>query len=176
MAESISNILNSGMEQINSSFFNADFIDIKVGWRPTTVDTYPLIGQTSISNLIIATGTKRDGFHMSPIISEYISSLCFNIEYKHKELFKAFNPEREIIYNIPREKAIEDIVNHEINAYYQHGFVPDKGSMLKQHRDMLTQEAIEVHDKLGFTKWGIPPELYPIYRGGHILCGTCISK
>jgi len=167
MTESISNLLTSSMEQINSSLFSSGFVGTKIGWRPTSVDTYPLIGKTSISNLIVATGTKRDGFHMSPVISEYLTTLCFEEEYEYNDLFLPFYPEREVIRNISREKAIDDIVNHEINAYYQHGFVPDRGSMLDQHREMLRREAIEVHDRLGLKKWGIPPELYPIFRGGH---------
>mgnify|MGYP000724609927 CR=1 FL=1 len=167
MTESMSNLLTSAMEQVNTSLFSSGFIGSKIGWRPTTIDTYPLIGKTKLSNLIVATGTKRDGFHMSPVISEFICALCFDENYEFENLFSSFHPERDVIKKIPREEAIEDIVNHEINAYYQHGFVPDRGSMLAQHRELLTKEAIEVHDRLGLNKWGIPPELYPIFRGGH---------
>ena len=31
----------------------ADLVRINVGWRPTTLDTYPLLGRSSIANLIV---------------------------------------------------------------------------------------------------------------------------
>lgn len=174
MVTSIESLLEAAMEQINTSYYNAGFIGTKLGWRPTSQDTYPLIGQTSISNLIVATGTKRDGFHMSPIISEFLVSLMFDKECEYSELFSYFQPEREIIKNITREKAIQDIVNHQISAMYQHDFVPPKSNMLNDFRETLTQEAIEVHDKIGAIDWGIPPELYGVYKGGYLAC-NCVG-
>ena len=172
MVTSIESLLKSAMEQINTSFYNAGFVGTKVGWRPTSEDTYPLIGATSIPNLIVATGTKRDGFHMSPIISEYLISLLYKEDYEHSHLFDYFKPEREIIRNISREKAIQDIVAHQISAMYQHDFVPPKSNMLNDFIDKLTVEANEVHDKVGAKDWGIPPELYAMYKGGY-LASSC---
>jgi glycine oxidase len=168
MLTSIESLLKGAMEQINTSFYNAGFVGTKVGWRPTSQDTYPLIGATDIGNLIVATGTKRDGFHMSPIISEYMVSLMFHETYEHSELFLDFKPQREIIKNISREKAIKDIVDHQISAMYQHDFVPPKSNMINQYKVILEKEAIELHDKFGAFTWGIPPELYGVYKEGYL--------
>lgn len=170
MVTSVEALLKSAMEQINTSFYNAGFVGAKVGWRPTSQDTYPLIGSTSISNLFVATGTKRDGFHSSPIISEYLVSLMFNENSEYSELFKYFNPEREVIRNITREKAINEIVEHQVSAMYQHDFVPPKSNMLNDYKEKLRQEAVDVHDKIGAIDWGIPPELYGVYKGGYLAC------
>ncbi len=170
MLTSVESLLKSAMEQINSSYYNAGFVGTKLGWRPTSEDTYPLLGKTTIPNLIVATGTKRDGFHMSPIISQYLISLLFNETYEHADLFRFFQPEREIIRNISREKAIKEIVAHQISAMYQHDFVPPKSNMLNDYIEKLTVEANEVHDKVGAIEWGIPPELYAMYKGGYLAC------
>lgn len=169
MLTSIESLLKASMEQINSSFYNAGFIGTKVGWRPTTQDTYPLIGKVSkYDNFFIATGTKRDGFHSSPVISEFMTSLILNEKYEHEEYFSYFVPEREIIKNISREKAIRDIVEHQISAMYQHDFVPPKSNMLNQYKEILEKEAIELHNKFGAVEWGIPPELYGMYKEGYL--------
>jgi len=170
MLTSVESLLKSAMEQINTSFYNAGFVGTKLGWRPTSEDTYPLLGKTKIPNLIVATGTKRDGFHMSPIISEYLIALLFNEKYEHTSLFDSFKPEREIIRNISREKAIKEIVAHQISAMYQHDFIPPKSNMLNDYIEKLTVEANEVHDKVGAKEWGIPPELYAMYKGGYLAC------
>jgi glycine oxidase len=77
-ANNIYSILKSAMEQINSDFYRSEVVKINVGWRPTSEDTLPLIGRSSIDNLIIATGTKRDGLHCSPVISDYLSDIILN--------------------------------------------------------------------------------------------------
>mgnify|MGYP005987461599 CR=1 FL=1 len=170
MTTSIESLLKAAMEQINTSFYNAGFVGTKVGWRPTSQDTYPMIGSTNISNLIIATGTKRDGFHMSPIISEYLVSLMYGENYEYSSLFSYFKPEREIIRNISREKAIQDIVDHQISAMYQHDFVPPKSNMMEGYKEILRKEAIDLHNQFGAYDWGIPPELYAVYKGGYLAC------
>jgi hypothetical protein len=65
---SVESLLRAAIEQINFNFYRSELIRVNVGMRPTSLDTYPLIGKTSIDNLVIVTGTKRDGFHMSPLI------------------------------------------------------------------------------------------------------------
>lgn len=169
MLTSIESLLKASMEQINSSFYNAGFMGTKVGWRPTTQDTYPLIGNVSkYDNFFIATGTKRDGFHSSPVISEFMTSLIFNEKYEYEDYFSYFIPEREIIKNISREKAITDIVEHQISAMYQHDFVPPKSNMINDYKNILRKEAEELHDKIKAFDWGIPPELYSLYKDNHL--------
>ncbi|HYY60086.1 MAG TPA: FAD-binding oxidoreductase, partial [Burkholderiales bacterium] len=54
---SVDTLMRGAIEQLNHNFYRADLVRVNVGWRPTTLDTYPLLGKTSIGNLIIATGT-----------------------------------------------------------------------------------------------------------------------
>ncbi len=164
-ATSVYTLLKSAMEQINTDYYRAKLLKVNVGWRPTSEDTLPMIGKSSISNLYIATGTKRDGLHCSPLISEYITDLIFTGKSNHSlELFK---PEREVMRIYNRDEAIDIAVNHTINAAFQHDFKPAKSRMLEQMRTMYTEEYNKLHDKVGATDWGIPPELIDMYRYGH---------
>ncbi len=162
---SVEGLVSGAIEQINSNFYRADFIKINVGWRPTSQDTYPLLGNTSISNLILATGTKREGFHLSPIISQKIVSLLFD-EAVEKE-FAMFNPERKVIKNLTREEAISKAVRHQVSAAYQHGFNPSKSRMPDQIKQMYREGLEKLHDQVGAFDWGIPPEMLDMYRYGH---------
>ena len=84
--------MRNAINEINNNFYAATLIKTNVGWRPTTQDTFPLLGKSSLDNLFIATGTKRDGFHNSPVISENIASLMRENKAINKE-FQIFNPE-----------------------------------------------------------------------------------
>jgi glycine/D-amino acid oxidase-like deaminating enzyme len=159
-------LLKSAMDQINTQFSRARLININVGWRPTTSDTYPLFGKTSLDNLWILGGTKRDGFHLSPVLSR---DLVAAMQGKGIDAGYAFlAPERALIRNMSREHAIEKTVRHQINAAYQHDFEPARNRMVEQLQRSLRADLTSLHDKLGAVDWGIPPELVDMYRYGHI--------
>lgn len=165
---SISNIeglTTSAIEQLNSNFYRADLVRVNVGWRPTSQDTYPLLGKSSIDNLIIATGTKRDGFHLAPLISEMMADL---MEGKAiDERMAMFAPERPLIKTMTREQAVEKAARHMISAAYQHGYSPSKSRMGDQVIQMYRDQVNALHDKVGIADWGIPPEMLDMYRYGH---------
>lgn len=159
-------MLKSAMDQINSRFSRARLINVNIGWRPTTSDTYPLFGKTSVDGLWILGGTKRDGFHLSPIICRDLVAAMRGapIDPRYVELA----PERPLIRNISREAAISKAVRHQINAAYQHDFVPARNRMVDHLKLAMRADLEALHDRLGATDWGIPPELIDMYRYGHI--------
>jgi glycine/D-amino acid oxidase-like deaminating enzyme len=165
-ANNIYSLLKSAMEQINTDYYRAEVVKINIGWRPTSADTLPLLGQTSISNLIVATGTKRDGLHCSPLISECMVNLIYGEPTIYD--LSLFNPERKLVRIYTREEAIKIAVGHTINAAYQHDFVPSKNRMVEDLEKYYTMDLNQLHDKVGAHDWGIPPELINMYRYGHI--------
>lgn len=164
---SVEGLVRGAIEQINSNFYRADFIKTNVGWRPTSQDTYPMMGRTSVKNLIIVTGTKREGFHLCPVISDKIVSILFNEPVEAD--FEMFKPERPLIKNLTREQAIEKAVRHQMSAAYQHGFNPSKSRMPDQLRQMFRADVERLHDQVGAFDWGIPPEMLDMYRYGHAI-------
>lgn len=161
---SVAHLMESAIREINANFYDAQLIRVNVGWRPTTQDTYPLLGATSISNLVIATGTKRDGFHLSPVISQNIAAVMCG--EKVDERLVMFAPERGPIRDIQREDAIAMGVESIISQNYQHGYRPSGIRMDKQFREYIRRDLEELHDRVGAKDWGIHPELINMYRRG----------
>lgn len=158
-------LMRAAIEQLNSDFYRSDLVKMNVGWRPTSLDTFPLIGKTSIPNLIIATGTKRDGFHLSPVISKRLVSLLYGEIIE--ENFELFRPERTPVRSLTREQAIDKASKHLINAAYQHDYQPPKGRLGNQFEATIKENLERLHDEVGAHDWGIPPEMLDMYRYGH---------
>lgn len=165
---SISNVeslTKAAIEQLNANFYRADLIRVNVGWRPTSQDTYPLLGGTSITNLVIATGTKRDGFHLAPLLSEIMADLLQGKTVD--ERLSVFAPERKLLKTLTRDEAVEKAARHMVSAAYQHGYSPAKSRMGDQVIQMYRDTVHKLHDDAGITDWGIPPEMLDMYRYGH---------
>lgn len=161
---SVAHLMESAINEINGNFYDAELIRVNVGWRPTSQDIYPLLGRTSIGNLLIATGTKRDGFHLSPVISQLMSSLMVGEEVE--ENLQMFAPERPVIRDMSREDAIEIGVKSLVSQHFQHGYTPSGVRMDQQIRDYFRADLEELHDKVGATDWGIHPEMINMYKRG----------
>jgi glycine oxidase len=162
---SVETLMRAAMEQINTDFYRADLVRVNVGWRPTSQDTYPLIGRSSIPNLVIATGTKRDGFHLSPLLSEYLAAMLHGEPVDPR--FDVFAPERPVIRALTREQAIEKALRHQVNADYQHGYSPSHSRMPENLAAAYRTRLEQLHDQVGAKSWGIPPEMLDMYRYGH---------
>jgi hypothetical protein len=154
------------MEQLNSEYYRCGLKQVNVGWRPTSEDTLPLLGETSIKNLFVATGTKRDGLHCSPVISSALAALMAGKSPNFD--LNLFAPERKAIRIYTREEAINTAVRHTINAAYQHDFVPAKNRMIEHLEKYYRDDLIQLHESVGAVDWGIPPEMIDMYRYGHI--------
>lgn len=54
---------------------DAEFMGMRAGFRPGTPDDLPLIGQTSLNGLIMATGHYRNGILLTPLTAEAVAGL-----------------------------------------------------------------------------------------------------
>jgi glycine oxidase len=166
---SVYTLLKGAMEQINANYYKAQLTTVNMGWRPTSEDTLPMVGATAISNLYVATATKRDGLHCSPLIARCIVDLMCAQPVSHD--LSSFRPDREPVKVLTRAEAVDVFVRHSMNANYQHDFVPAKNKMVEQLEAMYRRDIEDLHDKVGANDWGIPPELVDMYRYGHISGG-----
>jgi glycine/D-amino acid oxidase-like deaminating enzyme len=162
---SVEALLRAAMEQVNAHFDRADLVRVNVGWRPTSQDTYPLVGPTSVPNLVVATGTKRDGIHLAPLLSRAVAAMVRGEPSDPR--WEPFRPERPVLRPLTRAQAIDKAVRHQLNALYQHDFTPAKSRMPDQVRAMLRGDLERLHDQVGAVDWGIPPEMLDMYRDGH---------
>lgn len=157
-------LMQSAMEQINRRFYKAQVIETRVGHRPTTIDTFPLIGETSIPGLWILSGTKRDGIHMSPLLAQSVAREMTG----QKGLFEnGFKPERSLLHTLTREEGIQKAVKHLKSAGIQHELQLPKAGWEEMVEDALRRKVEAIYDKCGIRDFGIPPEMLDMYRYGH---------
>lgn len=65
-------LLSEAVSRLDRSLYSAKYRLVR-GVRPMTADGFPLIGPTSIEGLFVATGTGRDGLHLSPQIAAFLT-------------------------------------------------------------------------------------------------------
>jgi glycine/D-amino acid oxidase-like deaminating enzyme len=139
----VESLIRRTTEQLHEHLWHAELLRVNHGWRPTSQDTFPLIGATSIPNLVLATGTRRDGFHLSPLLSTHIARALLG--QPPDDRFLRFAPERRLIRHLRRDRAIAAAVQRGLDA--------------------TSLECL--HDQVGAQDWGIPPEMVEMYRHGH---------
>lgn len=153
------------IKEINTDYSNLRLKKILVGHRPTTADTYPLLGPTSIEGIYIATGTKRDGLTMSPLIGLAITNLI--LFGKQNLIPKFFYPERELILTMSIRQGIKKSVMHTLSAAYQHDLqFPDIDFKDRVTSD-IAKEISNTYKKCKL-KMGISPEILNMYKYGKI--------
>jgi glycine oxidase len=163
---SVYTLVKAAMEQINSDYYRAEVESLNVGWRPIPEDGVPLIGLTEIPNLLVATGTRRDGLHCSPLIAECLVDLM--TRGRTAQDLTLFKPDRKPHRTYKRAEAIDTAVRHIMNAAFQHDFVPAKNRMLEEMERYHRRELEALHDQVGAHEWGIPPEMLDMYRYKHL--------
>ena len=82
---------NSLIKEININFNNIKIDKICIGHRPTTVDTFPILGPLSVDGMWVASGTKRDGLTLSPLIGKAIANMVLSNK-KNDLIPKEFYP------------------------------------------------------------------------------------
>jgi glycine oxidase len=162
---SVRTLLSSAEEQINKNFYRANLVNINIGWRPTSQDTYPLIGRTKEKHLFVLNGTKRDGFHFSPLIAENIAQQILNSNFP--DVFQSFSPDREILRFGTRESGIENAIKHRMSAAHQHGYHPSTTRMDDLVVEAWRLDLNQIYDHAGIHDFSIPPEMLDMYRYGH---------
>lgn len=164
---SIAHLLDAATREINQNYYLAELISINVGNRPTTYDQYPLLGRYEYDNLYVAGGTKRDGFHLAPLIGKYIAELVS--EGKTDERFELFSPMRLPILDISIEEGIELNVESLISEAQQHGYIPATIRGMEQFERSLRSEVRKIHeDQNPYPEHGIPMLMYKLARDGKI--------
>jgi glycine oxidase len=162
---SISHLLDAATREINQEFYSAEVVSINVGNRPTTFDQYPLIGKTSLPELFFVSGTKRDGFHLAPVISEYMGLLLNDRPIRSlADSWNRLDPTRRPSVDISIEDSIDMNVESLISEAYQHGYVPATVRGREQFARSLREDVVRVHERACTGGSGIPPLMFKLLR------------
>lgn len=141
------------IDQLSRKLYFSQIEKWRVGNRPVSLDTLPLIGKTKQKNVYVATGTYRDGFHCSPIIAK---SIVNEIVGKKRIISNKFVPEREPITLMSKEESIKEFCLQEVSSAYETWLrLPNY-----LDEDMIANEAKEAATAV-YKKFGKKLTLHP---------------
>lgn len=149
-------LMKCAIEQIDQNFYNSEIIKWIVGNRPLTIDTFPLIGSTSIKGLYLITGTYREGFHLSPHIAPYIASIILEENDKKENIL--LRPERPFIKMMSIEESIDEYIIHYIAGCYEHGMNLPHFLHEKEFLNPLRNQILDLYEQIGID-FGLSPEI-----------------
>ncbi|MFE9251047.1 NAD(P)/FAD-dependent oxidoreductase [Streptomyces sp. NPDC007088] len=107
-------------EQLDLGIYKSDIERWLVGNRPATADGFPLLGRTSLSGLVVATGTYRDGFHCSPVIARLVADDLLG-EGALADRLPLFAPERAPIETMTPEVSVEEFAMQAVSGGFEDG-------------------------------------------------------
>jgi hypothetical protein len=154
-------LIECAIEQLNQDFVWAQLVKWNTGNRPVTIDSCPIVGETSLQGLWILSGTFRDGLHMSPLLARQVMREIVHGERSTSPLFR---PERPPI-SMTREDAVAEILKHYQAAWCEHRVV--NSTKMGMHYELPAWL------KAAATKWYaelegpyvLPPEFFPLVDG-----------
>lgn len=149
-------LLQCVIEQINQNLNHSAIFNFQAGNRPATLDTFPLIGGTSVDGLYILTGTYRDGFHQSPILGKHMANIILGRE--STDIPDTFKPERKLLKLLTVEQSVSETSHHFMAGFYEHSMKLPNGRLEWRVEDMLQHRLHKIYQKID-TKYGLPPDV-----------------
>jgi glycine/D-amino acid oxidase-like deaminating enzyme len=160
-------LTEAAVTQFHERLATAAVTHIHFGNRPVALDGYPLLGATAVPGLWVATGTFRDGMHLSPLIAEEIAAGVLGEEHM---LPAAFAPDRGLISDWDRDSAVAEACRHVHAVAVEAGMRPPiMGRWPEWLREMYREALSKAYAGLPDT-FVLPPELAPLaYEQGPTL-------
>lgn len=157
------NILSNGLLNEWKAHYKENHVEILIGHRPTTSDTYPLLGPIDkCPQIIYATGTKRDGLTCSIEISDMIKDYV-NGDKTSFEKYGLFKPNRNLLSFFDRETAIFKAAESSTAGFIMHNgkeYLNDWQKLVGKEKTKIEK----VYKKLGIKNFGIHPEMVSLYE------------
>lgn len=141
-------LLKRAMEQINHNLHNKKMVKYQVGNRPVTMDTFPLVGSTSIDNLWVVTGTYRIGIQLAPLLAKFVANNMLYLDDKVDSNMHLFSPERKLIEAFTQKEAIDIFVKERFGAGYEHAMVLPKMGWESMMVKAMYEEARGIYSQL----------------------------
>ena len=159
-------LLQCAIDQLDQGLSARTIVEWRVGNRPVTLDTFPLIGWSDVDGLYIMTGTYRDGFHGSPLIARIAASELLGTapEWPHP-----FQPTRRPISTLSANESASECVYHATRTGFEASLVLPRLWRHEQMQLLFTPLVTRLYDRLR-TRQGLPPDLVPF------LAGSCMSE
>jgi glycine oxidase len=89
------NLFDETIHQINGEIRCSAIEELRVGFRPITALRRPLVGNTRLPGLSIATGTYRNGILMAPLVSNLVAAEIMGQEPATENIFSSAAPRKQ---------------------------------------------------------------------------------
>ena len=154
-------LMHTAFLEINREFFYCDVELVGNGYRPTTIDFFPLLGESHINGIWFNNGMKRDGFTSSPYTSNELSKAILGEE---NTLSKRFKPSRKLISYKTKEEAIKATEDFYQGMDMHHGGAPDAPHLFQNYKNTRLGSVRNAYRRRKFSKFGIHPETIHLYE------------
>jgi hypothetical protein len=106
--DEIAVLIDSVTTDIDERLFEADFIGIRTGHRPYTLDRRPLVGTVANTRIHVATATYRSGYMLAPRIAEIVADEIEQAGLHRDHPYRLTRPGLEIPYAaVGREESLQ---------------------------------------------------------------------
>lgn len=109
------------IEQLDLNIYHSYVESWRVGNRPVSLDTMPVIGRLDEYGLYVATGTYRDGLHCSPVIA---SALVDLMDGKKSPIVEPFTPQRQFTQLMSKDESIREYAMQALSGAYENWYRP----------------------------------------------------
>lgn len=154
-------LLEGVLRQINQNFHRVGLISTVVGSRPVSIDGYPLIGDTSLDNLTLMTGTYRDGLTFSPLYSDIIAKTILG---EAQLLEHPFTPERPLIKDYDYDTAVQTAIDHYMAGCYEFGMSLPNVGIETLMTESLRRDISEIYQPYQQFDFVMPPDLVLLFK------------
>lgn len=170
-AHAVGFLLNDVVHEINRKFAWSTVRLVGCGFRPVCVDTFPLLGESSVSGVWFLNGMKRDGLTSAPYL---VQELSREMTVGTSALPLAFRPSRKLIPYKTRATAIDEAVLFSINGERQHDLhlPPWADESYAAHR---RDEISKVYEKRAIGDFAIHPEVIHLFDNDAYFAGITHS-
>lgn len=168
LLENVASVIQGGRREINRDLAKARLLTLNKGDRPLSIDRYPLFGaSTCVEGLWFLTGTGRDGFQRSPLLSLHIAKKIIGdthlstIEQETLAIFETFAPERLFLQPHSQETSIQNIKKDMYCSFHESsGNLPNNGL---NHRffEGLDRDIRDIYAQLD-VDFAIPSIIIPL--------------
>ena len=155
--EDVRSLLSMAQRELDYTLSDACLVNINTGYRPISTDGVPLIGRVPLKNVYLCTGTRRDGWHLSPYLSALIAQMITSSQTPDE--LKIYDPVRAPYRFISREESVESATKQYISGMYQHGLQMPYGSYRNHIARNYEGYFNKLHDYAGLSEYGIPIDL-----------------
>lgn len=165
-------LLDGLSAEFHEAFFHAQVAVRPAGYRPVTLDAFPLLGASAVEGVWFCNGTKRDGFTCAPLLAREIAR---GVLGGRCDLPALFQPCRPLISYRSKAQAIE------LAAAAAVGSDEMRGLRLPSYRReewLANQRAriVAIYERRGIERFGIHPELLHFYESDALYAATAQQR